>query len=106
MVSIFNRFANIEDSCIKNKQKFLWFSYFGSHDYRLTYIGKFMSCSEDFETTVKCKLCGCKSQRAFVSYNELLRVGFKPEFLDKIVEPFFDSVYEDEIKEHLKEEVF
>lgn len=96
----FNCFANILDSCIKNKKKLLWFSYFGPHNYRIMSIGKFMPCSEHFEVKVKCSLCGCESQRSFVKYNELLWSGFEPEFINKIDSDNF--AYEDEINEYLE----
>jgi hypothetical protein len=98
-----NNFANeYSDTCIKNKQKFLFIKYHGDHNYKIVKIGKFMYCSTDYLVWVECRLCGCKSDRSFVKYNELLQAGFSPEFINKIDENNY--VYEDEITKHLREQ--
>lgn len=88
------------DGCTKRPGKFLWiFSILYPHNYQITYIGKFMSVSSRFELSLRCKLCGCRDKRSFVSYGELIRIGFQSEFLDAITT---SGVAYDKITEHLE----
>lgn len=71
-------------SCLKNKKRFLIFSYYGRHVYKIERIGKFIPyVSDDFIVLEKCELCGCEKKSHFVTYEELLNRGISNDDLQK-----------------------
>ncbi len=80
-------------SCIKNPKKWLWFKYEGDHDYRAIRVWKFMDCSSEFCAELKCILCGAKTIRYFIEWDELQRIGIPNEQIEKIgtIRPFSDE---------------
>lgn len=71
-------------SCINNKKSFLGIPYEGSHDFEIDYLGKFMTHSKDFIVYSSCKLCGCRKEEHFVTWDELLHCGITNEEIETI----------------------
>lgn len=71
-------------NCIKNQNKhWLFGKYLGEHKDKPIRVWKFMSCSDDFCVRFKCKLCGAEYERHFVSWSELLHLGYTNEQISK-----------------------
>jgi hypothetical protein len=70
--------------CIKNKKSFLGIPYEGPHDYDIDYVHKFMSTSDDFIVSSSCKLCGCRQNENFVTWDELLNRGMTNEEIEEV----------------------
>jgi len=72
------------DGCIKNEKKhWLLGRYYGQHDYKPIKVWRFMYCSTDFHVSFECALCGAKTERSFVSWSELLHLGYTNEQIEK-----------------------
>jgi hypothetical protein len=71
-------------NCTQNKKKFLWFTYNGPHKFDIIRVGKFMRyVSEDFIVWWECRRCGIMKKRSFVTYDELLHMGYTKDQIEK-----------------------
>lgn len=75
-------------SCPKNirNHKFLWWKWTseGYHDFELTRIGKFMYCSDNFETSSVCRNCHTRKETHFTEMEDLIRDGYSVDILNDI----------------------
>jgi hypothetical protein len=64
-------------SCIANEKKFLFFKWFGRHDWKVTRIGRFMLAAESskFMAAVECKKCGMRETGHFLTEEDLINLG-------------------------------
>ena len=71
-------------NCIKEKKFLFWKWKVVEHNFEISYIDKFMYCSEDFHVHYHCKNCGIEHIEKFVTADELILKGFLPTELNEI----------------------
>lgn len=67
---------------------------YGPHDMRLRCVSTHMrGYSDDFKTIAYCKHCHKKSDRHFVQWEDLQKVGFTPTQLRSVLEHSGDDIW-------------
>lgn len=88
-------------SCPKNiiNRQFLFFKWKseGEHDFEIDYISTFMLGNTDFILNKTCKICGTPKKESFVSWEQMLRMGYTNSQLRDIQWSYFGKT-PDEIK--------
>ena len=68
--------------CIKNKKRFLLWSYYGECKYSVAHFGKAILVSSQLLATFKCKMCG-RTYTNYVSEDTLHKMGVSAEAIMK-----------------------
>jgi len=69
-------FENPNIRCPENPKQFLFFKWFGYHDFEITSIKPWGDSSwKNWEISVICKVCGARDRTFGVTDTQLLRVG-------------------------------
>ena len=90
-------------NCVKEKRFLFWKYKKVEHDYKVGRISKFMDSSDTFVVDWECQ-CGASYSEHFITWDELLLMGFTSEILSKIDK--WNWYYpEEQVEEGVKDDI-
>lgn len=69
-------------SCKKNKKRWLFFTWFGEHDFKLVRFGRFLRYGSNFVVYKQCRYCRVEVKDYFVNEDDLLDMGVTIEEIE------------------------